>query len=87
MPPRFPDFVCHAAPTRRRGGVSADHVTFDLGSAEQVDAAIDALVALGATLVQGPFTTYYEARQAVMTDPEGNVFRISDTQTALVLPR
>lgn len=71
----------------RRGGSTAHHVTFDLGTAEAVDAAIEPLVALGATLVQGPFTTYYDARQAVLTDPEGNVFRISDTQGPLVLPR
>lgn len=71
----------------RRGGVSAHHVTFDVGTAEAVDAAIEPLVALGATLVQGPFTTYYQARQAVMADPDGNVFRISDTQPALVLGR
>jgi len=71
----------------RRSDPGADHVTFDLGTAEQVEAAVERLVSLGAELIQGPFTTYYDARQAVMADPEGNVFRISDTQTALVLPR
>jgi uncharacterized glyoxalase superfamily protein PhnB len=71
----------------RRGAADATHITFDLGTAAQVDAAIEPLVALGATLVQGPFTTYYDARQAVLADPEGNIFRISDTQTPLVLPR
>ena len=71
----------------RRGGSSAQHVTFDLGAAEAVDAAVEPLVELGATLVQGPFTTYYDARQAVLIDPEGHVFRISDTQAPLVLPR
>lgn len=71
----------------RRGGVTAHHVTFDVGTVEAVDSAIEPLVALGATLIQGPFTTYYDARQAVMADPDGNVFRISDTQAALVLPR
>lgn len=30
--------------------------------------------------VQGPFTTYYDARQVVFTDPEGNVFRISSSR-------
>ncbi len=34
-------------------------------------------------MVKGPFTTYYDARQVVYLDPEGNVFRVSDTQTAL----
>jgi predicted enzyme related to lactoylglutathione lyase len=38
---------------------------------------------LGATVVQGPFTTYYHARQIVYADPEGNIFRVTDTQPAL----
>lgn len=67
----------------RKGGVTANHVTFDLGTVAAVDAAVDELIALGATLIQGPFTTYYGARQTVLADPEGNVFRISDTQPAL----
>jgi uncharacterized glyoxalase superfamily protein PhnB len=71
----------------RRDTLSAHHVTFDLGTAAAVDAAVDVLVGLGATLVQGPFTTYYDARQAVLADPEGNVLRISDTQPALALLR
>jgi len=56
------------------------HITFDVGSFDDVDAAAPAMVAAGATLVQGPFTTYYDARQVVLTDPEGNVFRISSSQ-------
>ncbi len=67
----------------RRGGSTANHVTFDLGTAAAVDASVDRLVALGATVVKEPFTTYYDARQVVFADPEGNVFRVSDTQTAL----
>jgi uncharacterized glyoxalase superfamily protein PhnB len=59
------------------------HVTIDVGSAEAVDAAVDGLVALGATVIQGPFTTYYDARQVVLRDPEGNVFRISSSQDDL----
>jgi len=55
------------------------HITFDVGSFDDVDAAAPAMVAAGATLVQGPFTTY-DARQVVLTDPEGNVFRISSSQ-------
>jgi len=59
------------------------HLTFDVGSFADVDAAADPLVALGATVVQGPFTTYYDARQVVLTDPEGNVFRISSSQAGV----
>lgn len=69
----------------RAGLRSATHVTFDLGTPEAVDASIDRLVALGAAVVKGPFTTYYNARQVVFTDPEGNVFRVTDTQTALTV--
>lgn len=69
----------------RRGARGATHVTFDLGTAAAVDAAVPRLVALGATVVQGPFTTYYDARQVVLCDPEGNVLRVSDTQQALTL--
>ena len=59
------------------------HITFDVGSFDDVDAAAPAMVAAGATLVQGPFTTYYDARQVVLTDPEGNVFRISSSQAGV----
>jgi uncharacterized glyoxalase superfamily protein PhnB len=47
------------------------------------DASVERFTALGATVVKGPFTTYYDARQVVYLDPEGNVFRVSDTQAAL----
>ncbi|MGE0879292.1 MAG: VOC family protein [Acidimicrobiia bacterium] len=69
----------------RAGLRSSTHVTFDLGSADVVDASVDRLTALGASVVKGPFTTYYDARQVVFTDPEGNVFRVTDTQTALTV--
>ena len=67
----------------RRGALSGNHVTFDLGTADAVDASVGAFAALGATVVKGPFTTYYDARQVVYLDPEGNMFRVSDAQTAL----
>ena len=69
----------------RRGARAGTHVTFDLGTAAAVDACVPRLCALGATVVQGPFTTYYDARQVVLVDPEGNVLRVSDTQQALTL--
>jgi predicted enzyme related to lactoylglutathione lyase len=69
----------------RRGSAGATHLTVDLGSAEAVDASVERLVELGAAVVQGPFTTYYDARQVVLTDPEGNVVRVSDHQASLVL--
>ena len=62
----------HAEPS----GVSS-MLTFDPGSVEAVDAHIDVLVGLGATLVKGPFVTVYNARQAVLFDPDGHVVRVS----------
>jgi predicted enzyme related to lactoylglutathione lyase len=52
-------------------------LTFDPGSADAVDAGVERLVAAGATLVEGPFVTVYNARQAVFHDPEGHVVRLS----------
>ena len=62
----------HSSPT----GV-ASMLTFDPGSAEAVDDAVDRLVELGATLVKAPFVTVYDARQVVLADPDGHVFRLS----------
>lgn len=68
----------------RKGHGTATHVTLDLGTPADVDAAVERLVGIGATVVKGPFTTYYDARQVVLTDPEGNVLRISTHQETLV---
>lgn len=62
----------HASPT----GV-ASMLTFDPGSVEAVDAGVEPLLALGATLVKGPFVTVYNARQVVLFDPDGHAFRLS----------
>jgi predicted enzyme related to lactoylglutathione lyase len=67
----------------REGQGTAVHVTLDLGTPAEIDGAVDRLVDLGATVVKGPFTTYYDARQVVLTDPEGNVLRISSHQPTL----
>jgi predicted enzyme related to lactoylglutathione lyase len=52
-------------------------LTFDPGSADAVDAGVETVVAAGGTLVKGPFVTGYNARQAVFSDPEGHVVRLS----------
>jgi uncharacterized glyoxalase superfamily protein PhnB len=62
------------------------HVTIEVGSSDDVDAALEPLLAAGATHVQGPFTTYYDARQLVLLDPEGNVLRVSSSQTGVSDP-
>jgi predicted enzyme related to lactoylglutathione lyase len=68
----------------RRGQVgSRMHLTIDVGTFADVDAKVAPLTGLGATVVKAPFTTYYDARQVVFEDPEGNLFRISSAQTGV----
>ena len=50
---------------------------FEVGSDHEVDAMFVALTELGAGIHATPYDTYYDARQAVLSDPEGNVFRIN----------
>jgi predicted enzyme related to lactoylglutathione lyase len=53
------------------------YFTVELDTAEAVDHAAKDCVLLGGTIVKPPYLTYYNARQAVLADPEGNVFRIN----------
>lgn len=52
-------------------------LNIDVDSREEVDARVPVAVAAGATLVKAPYDTYYHWYQAVLLDPEGNVFRIN----------
>ncbi len=52
-------------------------LNFDVGTTDEVDALIPIAVDLGATLIKSPYRTYYNWYQAVLDDPEGNVFRIN----------
>lgn len=70
-------------PERRALSGNSFHITFDIGTHADVDASVEHLLAAGATLIQGPFTTYYDARQLVLLDPEDNVLRVSSSQTAV----
>ena len=70
------------ADRRDRDG-SAVHLTIDVGSFADVDAAAPALAAAGATVIKAPFTTYYDARQIVFADPEDNVVRLSSSQAGV----
>jgi predicted enzyme related to lactoylglutathione lyase len=38
-------------------------------------------VELGGAILKSPYDTYYSARQAVLADPEGNVFRVNHRVT------
>lgn len=53
------------------------YATFMLATPAAVDAAVQVVLAQGGQLVKGPFATYYGQWQAVLADPEDNVFRIA----------
>ena len=52
-------------------------LNIDVDSKEDVDRMVPVAVGAGATLVKPPYETYYHWYQAVLLDPEGNVFRIN----------
>lgn len=52
-------------------------LNIDVSSAAEVDRLTPKAVALGAQLVKPPYKTYYNWYQAVLLDPEQNVFRIN----------
>jgi predicted enzyme related to lactoylglutathione lyase len=52
-------------------------LNIDVSSAAEVDRLTPKAVVLGAKLVKPPYKTYYNWYQAVLLDPEGNVFRIN----------
>jgi catechol 2,3-dioxygenase-like lactoylglutathione lyase family enzyme len=52
-------------------------LTFAVDSVAEVGPAVDAAVGKGANLVKPAFETFFGQYQAVLRDPEGNVFRIS----------
>lgn len=56
---------------------TAQYLTFETTTDEEVSARTDAAVARGATLLHEPYETYYGAFQSVLSDPAGNVFRIN----------
>lgn len=74
--------------TRRKPGASPAPVTayftFEVASVAAVDQLAERAVALGGAVVKPAYTTYYNAHQAVLTDPEHNVFRINHRMGARV---
>jgi predicted enzyme related to lactoylglutathione lyase len=52
-------------------------LNIDVDTVEQVDWLTRVAVTKGATLIKEPYKTYYNWYQAVLLDPEGNVFRIN----------
>jgi catechol 2,3-dioxygenase-like lactoylglutathione lyase family enzyme len=59
-----------------RGPVQV-YLTFEVGSPEEVGALAATCAELGGRIVKPPYDTYYNARQAVLEDPDGNVFRVN----------
>ena len=52
-------------------------LNIDVDSKDDVDRMVPVAVANGATLIKPPYETYYHWYQAVLLDPEQNVFRIN----------
>jgi predicted lactoylglutathione lyase len=52
-------------------------LNIDVASQAEVDRLVPLAVARGATLVKAPYQTYYNWDQAVLLDPEQNIFRIN----------
>ena len=83
------EFGFHAAPayallgvadrTPPRGQISpvTSYATFMLGSCAEVDELTEKATTLGGRIIKAPYPTYYGQWQAVLADPENNVFRFS----------
>lgn len=52
-------------------------LNFDVASPAEVDRMTEHALGQGAQLVKAPYRTYYDWYQAVLLDPEDNVFRIN----------
>jgi predicted enzyme related to lactoylglutathione lyase len=52
-------------------------LNIDVSSVAEVDRMTPKAVSLGAQLIKPPYKTYYNWYQAVLLDPEQNVFRIN----------
>jgi uncharacterized glyoxalase superfamily protein PhnB len=52
-------------------------LNIDVDSMAEVDAMVPMALAAGARLIKAPYKTYYNWYQAVLLDPEENVFRIN----------
>ncbi len=52
-------------------------LNIDVEDSASVDRLVPVAVARGATLIKAPYRTYYNWYQAVLLDPEDNVFRIN----------
>jgi predicted lactoylglutathione lyase len=53
------------------------YITCNVESREALDSTLARALLLGATLIKGPYVSYYNAYQVVLSDPEGNMFRLN----------
>ena len=53
------------------------YFTFEAASVGDVDTLVARAIQLGGSVVKPAYTTYYNAHQAVLADPECNIFRIN----------
>ena len=60
------------------------YFTFEAASVGDVDDLAACAIELGGSVIKAPYTTYYNAHQAVLADPECNVFRINHRMGARV---
>ena len=56
---------------------TTQYLTFEASSDDEVGVLTERAVSHGARLLHDPYETYYNAFQAVLADPDGNVFRIN----------
>lgn len=59
------------------------YATFMLDSPDAVDAAVREAAAAGGRVLKAPYATYYGQWQAVLSDPEQHVFRVSTASLPL----
>ncbi|MFN3889554.1 MAG: VOC family protein [Beijerinckiaceae bacterium] len=55
----------------------ATYITFEMESEAALESALRGAQAHGGRVLKAPYDTYYNARQCVLEDPEGNVFRLN----------
>lgn len=57
-------------------GVSV-YLTFEVAQECEIDFYAERAVKEGGAIIKAPYDTYYNARQCVLADPEGNIFRLN----------
>jgi uncharacterized glyoxalase superfamily protein PhnB len=55
-------------------------MTFEVNPTTTVERLTSLAVEMGAQILREPYDTSYGSRQAVLADPDGNVFRINYQQ-------